>query len=304
LRVSVIVVSHNTKELLRRCLASLPDDCEVVVVDNASTDGSAEMVRKDFPRVRLIKNPRNRGFGAANNQGMDVMTGEVALFLNSDAWATPGAVAELCKVMESGAVACGGRLVDSPAGLSLGQVQSSCASELTLWAVFCEQTGLEKLFPNNRFLSPYWTTHRLLAQDPARPHRVAQVMGACLMARPLERFDERFFLYVEDTDLCRRLRAHGPICYVPSAVFGHALGASGERWLSVARYNAGKELYFRIHHGPLSSWLCLALDRLGALGRWLFWSLGSLFTFGARPEFRARAALFWRVLWAPVQPDR
>ena len=297
------MVSYNTCELLRRCLASLPDDVEVIVVDNASSDGSVAMVREDFPRVRLIENNTNRGFGAANNQGLDAMTGDVALFLNSDAWATPGAVEELSRAIQSGSVACGGRLVDSPQGDVLGSTQSSCCSELTLWAVFCEQSGLEKIFPGSPLLSPYWQTQRLLARDPVGPHRVAQVMGACLMARPLERFDERFFLYVEDTDLCRRLSGHGTILYVPTAVFGHALGASGDRWLSVARYNAGKELYFRIHHGLFACGLCLLMDRLGALGRCTAWSLASLFTLGQRPVFRARARLFWRVLVTRPQPD-
>lgn len=231
------------------------------------------------------------------------MTGDVALFLNSDAWATPGAVEELARTIQSGAAACGGRLVDSPQGNFLGPTQASCCSELTLWAVFCEQSGLEKLFSESPVFSPYWQTQRLLARDPVGPHRVAQVMGACLMARPVERFDERFFLYVEDTDLCLRLAAHGPILYVPTAVFGHALGASGDRWLSVARYNAGKELYFRIHHGRFASLTCLLLDRLGALGRCAAWSLAALLTLGMRPSFRARALLFGRVLLAPLQPD-
>ena len=123
---------------------------------------------------------------------------------------------------------------------------------------FREQTLLERL------LGGYWRT-RDLPTD--RPSDVTQVMGACLMTRTgLEPWDERFFLYCEDTDLCLRLRRRGRIVYVPDAGFEHDLGTSSRRepWRGIARYNAGKELYFRVHHGILQSYACVVLDRLGA----------------------------------------
>jgi N-acetylglucosaminyl-diphospho-decaprenol L-rhamnosyltransferase len=287
-RISVIVVSYNTCDLLRRCLASLTEADEVIVVDNASRDGSAEMVAAEFPSVILIRNERNRGFGAACNQGLDLATGDFWLLLNSDAAAEPGALRRLASALwaDDGLVAVGGRLLYPD-----GAVQNSCANRLTLCAVFCEQYWLEKAFPRSPWLSPYWTTARL---PDTGVHRVGQVMGACLGMRPgPERFDERFFLYCEDTELCHRLSLRGAIAYVPEARFVHELGASsaGTRWEAVARYNRGKELYFRLHRGPLAAFVCWGVNREGAFWRMALYALtGRL----------ARARMWWRVLTAPL----
>lgn len=297
--VSVVVVSYNTRDLLRECLASLGDAEEVIVVDNSSRDGSAEMVESAFPAVRLIRSERNLGFGPANNRGMDIATGAVVLLLNSDARAKPGAIRTLAKVFDDpSVVAAGGRLLHAD-----GSLQDSCAEPLTLWAVFCEQTYLERLFPNSRLFSPYWKTRRL-PED--RPSSVAQVMGACLMLRPVERFDERFFLYCEDTELCQRLARHGTILYVPTAEFVHELGASSStaRWEAVARYNRGKELYFLIHHSRGAAFACFLLDRLGALLRLAVWAAAALVTLGLLGPVRRRAGLFARVLFAPIRGPR
>ena len=307
-RLSVIVVSYNTRDLLGRCLESLGEADEVVVVDNASADGSAEMVASLFPSVRLVRNSENRGFGAANNQGLDLVAGDLVLFLNSDAMARPGALRGLVSVMDAHAdvVACGGRLESAD-----GRLQESCANGLTLWALFCEQTYLEKLFPRSRLFSPYWVSSRLLSAQ-RELHDVEQVMGACLMVRPeksssgelhhnFERFDERFFLYCEDTELCRRLRRRGRIVWVPGAVFEHALGASSQaRWEAVARYNRGKELYFLIHFGRTTAVVAFLIDRAGAFARLLVWSLASVVTLFFVRTVRERAWMWVRVLFARV----
>lgn len=285
-KVSAVVVSYNTRGLLRKCLASLGEADEVIVVDNASRDGSAEMVAAEFPRVKLVRNSRNLGFGAANNQGLGVMSCDVALLFNSDAEARPGAIPLLAALFaDPTVVAAGGRLVHPD-----GEEQNSCCSSLTLWAVFCEQTLLEKVSPQ---FSPYWLNHKLVGPGP---HEVEQVMGACLMLRPVERFDERFFLYCEDTELCRRLRRHGRVLFLRAAEFEHALGASScaNRWQAVARYNRGKELYFWIHHGVTAMATCFVLDRLGALLRLL---VGLLTIW--KPDGRVRAVTFLRVFLAP-----
>lgn len=293
-RVSVVVVSYNTQDKLRQCLAAIEPDHEVIVVDNASSDGSPEMVYRDFPRVKLIRNRNNRGFGAANNQGIEAASRELVLFLNSDAYAFPGAINLLANQFTSpSVVGAGGQLLNPD-----GSRQNSSANSLTLWAVFCEQTLLEKLYPNISFLSPYWNSQKLGDRTSA----VEQVMGACLMIRPRERFDERFFLYCEDTELCYRLRRHGKIYYVPAARFTHDLGSSSasNRWVAIARYNRGKELFFRLHHGPASMSVCWLLDRMGALLRLLVWGVAALGTAGKRPRFREQALTFWRVLSAPM----
>lgn len=296
--VTVVIVNYNTRAELERCLTAVGKDQRVVVVDNDSQDGSASWVAETHPEVQLIANSQNVGFGTACNQGLDASATSLTLILNADAAPEPGAIEELASVFQDPDVtAAGGRLLDPN-----GNVQNSTANRLTLWAVFCEQLGLEKLFPNSRVLSPYWTTRRLTEMS-----EVEQVMGACLMLRTgAARFDERFFLYCEDTELCHRLRQQGKIFYVPNARFRHSLGASSadNRARAVSLYNRGKELYFSLHHGPFAALLCWLIDRLGALARFVAFGLASLLTLFALTGLRKRAALWVRVLSAPVRGPR
>jgi N-acetylglucosaminyl-diphospho-decaprenol L-rhamnosyltransferase len=274
--------------LLAACLRSLSEAREVIVVDNASSDGSAEMVRAEFPHVVLIEAGRNVGFGAACNLGAAAATQEIVLFLNSDATALPGSLRILESVFsDPGVVAAGGRLQFPD-----GKVQASCCAELTLWRVFCEQTLLEKLLPMSRFFNGYWLTRWLPSNEPSL---VAQVMGACLaVRRGSEPFDNDFFLYVEDTELCKRLSVKGSIVYEPRAIFSHELGAStsNRRWWSVAMYNRGKEMYFAKHHGKTAAGICFAFNRLGAFLRLLI----AILQLGRGGKIQ----LFWRVLVAPA----
>jgi hypothetical protein len=282
--VTIIIVSYRTPDKLRRCLAALSDQTHVIVVDNNSADESVAMIRSEFPAVTVIANPENRGFGAANNQGARVATGEWILYLNSDCYAHPEAIQALANFLDGkGAVAGGGKLLNLD-----GSLQQSVAGRLTLGAVLREQFLLERFFP------AYW-------QTPSQSSAVEQVMGACLMVRRdvPESFDENFFLYCEDTDLCARIRNHGEIWYFPDAEFTHELGASSRanRWLGIARYNAGKEFYFQKHHGWFASIVCWKLDRLGAFIR-----------MGLKPR---EVKTWWRVLtarrktvWPPRSPAK
>ena len=296
-KISVIIVSFNTQAKLRRCLQCIEPHHEIVVVDNASIDGSAEMVSTDFPYVKLIANDRNLGFGSANNQGCSLATGDLVLFLNSDAYADPGAIDALAQVFaDEDVVAAGGKLLNPDRSLQL-----STANRLTLWAVLCEQTYLEKVFPSSGFFSPYWTTLRLA--ESAHPSPTPQVMGACLMVRadhgkPIELFDERYFLYCEDTDLCRRLTALGTILYVPAATFVHDLGSSSTKdpALGIIRYNRGKELYFRIHHGVAARTTCLVLNRMGALLRLSAWLVKLTLSGYRSTKAKSQVRSFWKVL--------
>jgi GT2 family glycosyltransferase len=281
--VSVVVVSYNTLEKLRKCLTAIEPHHQVIVVDNASSDGSADMVAQNFPDATLIRNQENKGFGAANNLGAAAATNPLVLFLNSDAYAEPGAIDHLAGVFhDPQIVAAGGKLLNPD-----GSLQNSSANRLTLWAVFCEQLYLEKLFPNSKLFSPYWNTSQL--QQLPEPAKTDQVMGACLMVRSkIEAFDERYFLYCEDTDLCLRLSKHGQIVYVKDARFTHELGSSSgqDPIRGVIRYNRGKELYFRIHYGLLASATCLFLDRLGALLRLIVWTGPAIFSPSARQKLK------------------
>ncbi len=300
LDVSVIIVSYNTRELLRECLESLlcppagatTPTLEVIVVDNASADGSAQMVAEQFPQVRLIANPDNRGFGAACNQGLVAAQGRYALILNADIRAQASALGRLVQFMDAhpDAAMCGGQLRYPD-----GRVQPSCARELTLWWVFCEQSMLAKLFPRVRLFGGYWRTE----WDFNATIETEQVMGACmLLRRPFPRFDEAYFLYCEDTDLCYRVRqSGGRIYYVHDAVFVHHLGASGEpqRAQMVIYYNRGKERYFRKFHGAWQARVCCWLNKSGALLRVAIGMLGTALTLGRRPRLRQYASTFWQV---------
>lgn len=282
--VSVVIVSYNTRQLLLECLGAIEDHHEVIVVDNASSDGSADAVAQTYPRATVIRNPKNVGFGSANNQGLAIAKHEQVLLLNSDARPEPGAIDELAAALDDPeVVAAGGRLQHPD-----GSLQESACNALTLWAVLCEQLFLERIFKGSALFNSYWVSGRL-----PKGGDVEQVMGACLMMRNVERFEERFFLYCEDTELCKRLRKHGRIVYHPAAVFTHALGASstGNRWRSVAYYNRGKELYFSIHHGSIPAAVCFLINRLGALLRIIAGAL-----------VLSKARIFWRVLFAPVNP--
>jgi len=296
--VCVIIVSYNTIDALRRCLGCIEPHHQTIVVDNASFDGSAEMVVAEFPSVELIRSRKNLGFGPANNVGHALATKDLVLYLNSDAYAFPGAIDLLIEAFhDPQVVAAGGKL------LNLDQTnQLSTAEELTLWRVFCEQTFLDKII--QKMGVGYWNTPQLLSMFESNhlPVRTPQVTGACLMVKRsvTELFDPTYFLYCEDTDLCKRLSRHGTIVYLPTAQFTHELGTSSNtnRWLSVARYNLGKEIYFGIHQSRRNRSICWAFNRLGALIRLTGWLIATVLTLGAVPKFRNQVGLFGRVLTA------
>jgi len=287
-KLSVIIVAYKSDATLGKCLSSLPRDAEVIVIDNSP-------LTKVSDDIIYIPMERNEGFGRACNVGLEKACGDFALILNPDAWAdSPEDVDKLLSALEElVAVAVGGRLL-----LPNGAVQLSCARRLTLWSVFLEQSLLE------RIVKGYWID---TSQDKS-PRKVPQVTGACFVMKRIDgrflSFDERFFLYCEDTELMVRLSNHGNIYHVPDAVFHHELGASSEanRWWAVACYNRGKELYFSIHHGKTSAVICYLINRLGALLRLMIYSIATLATLGMIARFRKGLATFWRVLFAPVDP--
>ncbi len=303
--VSVIVVSFNTKEQLRTCLAHLGQDEQIIVVDNSSSDGSAEMVREQFPHVTLLALDDNVGFGPANNLGAAQADRDLLLYLNSDAYAEEGAITRLAATFDDPSVAAaGGKLLNLD-----GSLQNSTAEALTLGRVWMEQLLLDKVLQRVAPLSPanYWNTKRLVSTGSS-PTDTPQVMGACLMTRRSfeERFDEDFFLYCEDTELCHRLSRHGRIVYVPKAVFTHELGSSSRnrRWLAVARYNAGKEMFFSKTLGDRAAKHCAFANRVGALLRLFLWAIPTALTLGLFSRFAEQVILFAKVRSAkPEQID-
>ncbi len=210
--LSIVIVSWNTRELLDACLVSIrtiPDEVtrEVIVVDNASADGSAEMVARDHPQVTLIANDENRGYAAGNNQGTEVAEGEHVLLLNPDIVVLDGALDTLARFLQehprAGAVA--PRLI-----LPDGSVQASCRSFPTPDVVLYEALGLSRLFPRSRRFGRYRMTW--WDYDDERP--VDQPMASAILVRgaalnEVGEMDEQFPIFFNDVDLCKRLRDAG-----------------------------------------------------------------------------------------------
>jgi GT2 family glycosyltransferase len=223
--VSIIIVSYNTCEFLRRCLTSLREDPsrlvgEIIVVDNASTDGSREMIGNGFPEVTLVSNPSNVGYARAVNQGIRAAAGRYFLILNPDIETGASAIESLREFMEktpdSGIVAC--RLLNPD-----GTLQMSCRTFYTLPVVLLRRTFLGRLFPNSALIR----RHLMSDWDHLSDREVDWVTGACMMVRreayeSVGGMDERFFLYFEDVDWCYRMKKHGwKVYYVHSGEMIH-----------------------------------------------------------------------------------
>jgi GT2 family glycosyltransferase len=307
--LSIIIVSYNTRALLAECLASLratlaPLTAQIVVVDNASSDGTAAMVAADFPDVTLIANATNRGFAAANNQGLSISTGQEVLFLNPDTRVLPGAVAEALAYLRAnwdvGAV--GVRLLNGD-----GTLQPS-------WRRFYSFLGT--LLDNK-------LTARLLGRSqgslidglPAAPTPVDWVIGAFLLVRraALARvgggFDERYFVYGEEIDLQYALRAAGwSVVFLPGPAIVHYGGQSAKQVkVAATLYDYHSRYLFVRKHYPAPS---VALYWLKAQAGLLVWWLLALPPAVLRADAGARtaltaysAALRWhlRLLW-PGRP--
>ncbi len=254
-RLAVVIVSFEAREALLAALGSLRAHAsapvETVVVDNASTDGSVEAVRRNHPAALVIANLENVGFARACNQGWRASKAPHVLFLNPDAEVGPGALEALVRVLDErpdvGAV---GPRTRSPDGT----IQVSTGPDLTLaseWAQRRLVRGVARRDP--RAVAEAEARH-------AREHEPDWVSGACLLARraALEAvggFDERFFLYEEDADLCRRLRLAGwRVVFTPAAEVSHRLGHSMARAPRRARreYDRSHLLYYRRHNGALA----------------------------------------------------
>ena len=305
--LSVIIISYNTCQMTLDCLRALLADvagmeAEVMVVDNASTDGSPEAIEAEFgPRVRVIRNDRNAGFGAANNIAMRGARGKYFLLLNSDAFVKAGAVGELVRYLDDHADVgvVGPRLLNGD-----GSVQVSCfpfPSPLRAWV---ENLWIPAIVRDRGPLGDF----RRWAHD--REREVPWVIGACLLARrevheQVGGFDERFFMYAEETDWQRRIRDAGwRICFTPAAEVTHLGGASGAGGINHVRdrrpINRGffesLDYYERKHHGSLGLISLRAAMTVGGAIRVVLWS-AMLIAPSRRPLARAKLRLLsWLVV--------
>jgi GT2 family glycosyltransferase len=228
--VSVIIVSWNARDFLAECLESLSSDVcrysmEIIVVDNASTDGSVECVQRDFPHVRLICHGTNSGFAKANNLGIAASHGRYLCLVNSDVKVLPNCITLLVDYLEhhpeTGMV---GPYIFGRDGLR----QRSCRGFPSVWNMMCRALALDSVFPRIKIFSghtlSYWS------QDSLRP---VDILSGCFWLIRKEALnevgalDESFFMYGEDMDWCKRFWAKGwPLVFVPEAQAIHYGGAS------------------------------------------------------------------------------
>jgi GT2 family glycosyltransferase len=249
MKLSIVLVSYNTKKLLDDCLRSIflsYRDCQVIVVDNASSDGSVEMVKSKYPQVNLIKNKKNLGFGKANNLGAQKAAGEIIFFLNSDTIVPSSSLRKLVSFFKDHLQA---GIVSPKVVLKNGQAQPySFGDDPTILSLI-----KEKLIKN---------------QSQARTKKVDWVTGAALAIRrnlfkKLAGFDEKIFMYFEDNDLCFRARQLGwQVWLNPQSEIIHIGGASKKDSKEQKDiYFKSQDYFFKKHYG-LIGWLFLKLIRL------------------------------------------
>ena len=242
--ISVIIVNHNGEEHLRRCLGSLRQpgpELEVVLVDNASSDDSLSLVREDFPEVRVLEQGQNLGFGAANNLGADDATGDALLLLNADAWLETEALTSLHQRLTS----------DERLGLVAPTLLYPDGRRQFVWSPERGVVGEALQQQRNRFEDWHWA-HGAVAQTVSRVagglwFTAAVVLVRTEAFRAVGGFDERFFMYFEDVDLCVRLADGGwKMTQEPRAVARHSGGFSRHPHVDDV-YRPSQLRYYALH---------------------------------------------------------
>ncbi|HLX69108.1 MAG TPA: glycosyltransferase family 2 protein [Verrucomicrobiae bacterium] len=302
--VSIIIVSWNARDYLKQCLESLtPAVCrypmEIIVVDNASSDGSPELVENSFPRVRLIRNSTNLGFARGNNLGIRSSGGRYLCLVNSDIKVLPDCISRLVDYCEQHPEVgmAGPRIVGGD-----GKLQRSCRGFPTLWNMFCRAFALDTIFPRCKLFTGYSLSH--WPQDSTRP---VDILSGCfwlVRRETLSRvglLDEAFFMYGEDMDWSKRFWLGGSsLAFVSQAEAIHHGGASSSN--SPARFYIEKQRadlqYWKKHHSRVATAGYFLISCLHLLLRTAGYSLAPLFHRGARHIYqykvkRSLACLKW-----------
>lgn len=295
LDLGIVIVNWNTRDLLRECLRSVQASqgdftCRVVVVDNASSDGSADMVRAGFPDVALIASAENEGYPRANNRGLralgfaqgcaDEDAPRYALALNPDTVLPPGALGEMLAYMDADATigVAGPKLVLPDGSLDLACRRSFPTPEIS----FYRMVGLSRLFPRSRRFGRYNLTYL----DPDVETEVDSVVGAFMLVRraaiqQVGLFDETFFMYGEDLDWAFRIKQAGwKVMYNPRVTVTHVKRAASRQSRRAQReFYRAMLLFYRKHYRQTTPWWLHSLILLGLALK------------GGRP--------LWRELWHP-----
>jgi len=274
--VSAIVVSYNTRDLLYDCLrafhACSDVPAEAVVVDNASTDGSPEMVAHEFPEAKLIRQPANVGFGRANNAGLQQAEGRFILLMNPDVTVMPGCVGRLADFLlvrpDAGAV---GPRLQRPDGTLDHAARRGFPSPAASFFYF---TGLNRAFPQSERLNRYTMGHLPTTET----HEIDSGTAACLMVRraAVDRvgfFDPDYFMYGEDLDLCYRLKSGGwKVFYLPTARAVHLKGQATRQETAKMLLEFHRAMW-TFHHKHYAADLPAFANGLVWAGIWGRWAL-------------------------------
>ena len=290
--VSVVIVSWNARDFLAQCLNSLTaETCrypmEIIVVDNASTDGSPECVERQFPQVRLIRNATNLGFAKANNIGIAQSRGRYLALINSDVKVLPNCLTRLVEYCEQHPEAgmAGPRVLGGD-----GKLQRSCRGFPTLWNMLCRALALDSLFPNSGLFTGYALRH--WQHDCLRP---VDILSGCFWLIRKDALlrvgllDESFFMYGEDMDWCRRFWENGwQVMFVPMAEAIHYGGGSSANapvrfYIEMQRADLQ---YWRKHHSQPAVACYFSISCLHLLLRTVGYSLAFLFSHRLRQSCR------------------
>jgi GT2 family glycosyltransferase len=303
--LSIVIVSWNTKKYMEECLTSLRDidgnlSAQIIVVDNASADGTPEMIRTQFPEVKLIETGANLGFAKGNNVGLKEATGKYICLINSDVNVPSDCLYKMHAYMEQqptiGLLGPGMLRTD-------GRVYRSGMRFPTLWNVFVRATFLDSLLGSSEFFGGF------LMKDFKFDHiRDMDVLNGWLwMARreALQKvgpLDDRFFMYAEDVDWCRRFNLAGwRVVFYPEASavhYGGASSANAPSRFNVEMQRANLQLWAK-YHGRLSIFLYLVISCLGYAIRATGWSVMYLIKSAARSRARIEIKQYLKCLrWA------
>lgn len=277
--VSIIIVNWNTRKHLQNCLESIYSqtegvEFEVIVVDNASTDGSTKIIKKEFPAVNLIESQENMGFAIANNQGIAIAKGRYVLLLNSDTIVLDDAIDKVVAFADShpeaGITGC--RVLNEDKTLQLSSFMFPSVLNMTLWITY-----LFKLFPRSQFFG----RERMTWWDRDDVREVDVLTGCFMLVRhkaikQVGMMDERFFMYFEETDWCYRFKQAGwKIMFTPCGEIIHLGGASSKqiRAAMVNQWRKSMLLYYKKHKNLVayvSAWFLIILFLLTRVPyRWL-----------------------------------
>lgn len=282
--VSIIIVNYNSTQLLKDCLDSIEKfttgiNFEIIVIDNNSMTGDFDELLKYHDKITLIKNDVNRGFGAANNQGVEVARGKNILLLNNDTLLIENSIKKVFDFAESleGENIIGCKLLNEDKS-----TQKSVYDFPIFLNVFTSNFFLYLLFPKSKYFNKY----HLMNKGISRITEVDVVTGAFIfMSRKsyeaLGGFDERFFFYMDDTDLCyRHKQNNGKVIYFPETSIIHLKGKSvkGESWFKNKHQSISTIKFFQKHFFGLEFLLMLIFHYIGLLLRFPLFILGGMFT--------------------------